>query len=54
MIDSSDDEFIKHREALLHNPGLVQMFNELKKSFEGKEMTEYRKAKGDFLTKNIR
>lgn len=49
VIGSSDDHFVKHRDALRSDPALVEEFNKLKRAFDGKDMESYRKAKGEFL-----
>lgn len=52
VIDSFNDCFIKQRDVLLGNPKLVEEFNRLKISFEGKSMEDYRKAKSEFLERS--
>jgi len=49
VIDSPEDDFVRHREMLMHKPDLVEKYNDLKKSFEGKKMSEYREAKTKFF-----
>ena len=53
VVDSQEDYFVKHRQALLNDTDLVKRFNEIKISFEGKDMNAYRKAKSKFLEENI-
>ncbi len=53
VIDSTQDFFLKHRDALLNNPVLVDKFNQVKKAFEAKDMDDYRTAKRKFLEENI-
>ena len=52
VIDSSEDYFVKHRQALLSDPDLIERFNEVKVKFEGKNMGDYRNAKSRFLEDN--
>jgi GrpB-like predicted nucleotidyltransferase (UPF0157 family) len=49
VIGTSDDHFVRHRDALLRDPTLVGKFNDLKRRFESKDMDEYRAAKSAFL-----
>jgi len=49
VLDSPEDYFIKHRQALLGDEDLVKMFNEVKMEFEGKSMDAYRTAKSKFF-----
>lgn len=49
VIGSPDDHFVKHRDALRNNPALVEEFNKLKRTFDGKSMASYREAKDKFL-----
>lgn len=51
VMDSKDDYFVKHRELLKGNPDLIKEYNQLKQEFDGKDMDEYRKAKGEFFKK---
>jgi GrpB-like predicted nucleotidyltransferase (UPF0157 family) len=54
VIGSGKDFFVVHRDELRKSPELVKRLNELKARFEGKDMSEYRTAKGQFLRKNIK
>jgi len=49
--NSSEDHFVKHRDAFLSSSDLVEKYNKLKKDFDGKSMNDYRKAKAEFLKK---
>ncbi len=49
VIGSLDDKFVAQRDLLLNHPELVEELNHLKRSFEGKSMDDYRKAKYDFF-----
>ncbi|MGH7780977.1 MAG: GrpB family protein [Candidatus Binataceae bacterium] len=49
VIGSSLDVFTTFRDLLLKNPNLLAEYNQLKKQYHGKSMTEYRQAKGDFI-----
>lgn len=51
VIGSEHDNFHAHTRAFLNDPKLVQKYNQLKLSFEGKDMDEYRKAKNKFFEK---
>ena len=46
--NSKYDEFYKTRDFLLENPNIVEKYNNLKKSFEGKSYSEYSLAKIKF------
>lgn len=52
VINSRYDDFYRVRDALIENPELLQKYNELKESYEGKLYSEYRKAKSEFLGGN--
>lgn len=49
VIGAKGDHFVRHRDRLLKEPGLVQELNTLKNGFEGKGMDKYRAAKQIFL-----
>jgi GrpB-like predicted nucleotidyltransferase (UPF0157 family) len=52
VIDSKYDEFYKQRDLLRNNPTLLAKYNDLKRSFEGKPIQEYKKAKSDLFGPN--
>lgn len=52
VIDSSCDEFSKLRDAFLKDRALLETYNDLKKTYERKELREYRKAKKAFFGLN--
>jgi GrpB-like predicted nucleotidyltransferase (UPF0157 family) len=52
VIDSNKDDFYRVRDALIANPELLEEYNTLKRSFEGKPYAEYSKAKKEFLGGN--
>lgn len=54
VIGSAKDFFVVHRDELRKSPELVKQLNELKARFEGKDMSEYRTAKGQFLRENVK
>ena len=49
VLGSPDDFFVTQREYFKVHPDKVVELNAIKKEFEGKDMDEYRKAKGVFL-----
>jgi GrpB-like predicted nucleotidyltransferase (UPF0157 family) len=49
VIGSEYDFFWKFRDAMLANPSYVEMYNQLKRHFHGKDMEAYRAAKHDFF-----
>lgn len=51
-IDCKYDDFYKVRDFLINNPQKLEEYNNLKRSFEGKPKSEYKKAKADFLGGN--
>lgn len=51
VMNGPEDIFVKQRDYLLRHPELVSELNNLKKSFEGKDMDGYRKAKEIFFNK---
>ena len=54
VIASPDDCFITQRDYLRERPEKVVQLNQLKERFEGKDMDEYRKEKGEFFEKLIK
>ncbi|HEX3356479.1 MAG TPA: GrpB family protein [Tepidisphaeraceae bacterium] len=46
---SSLDVFTRFRDLLCNNPSLLHEYNHLKQRYNGKPMTEYRKAKDAFI-----
>jgi GrpB-like predicted nucleotidyltransferase (UPF0157 family) len=51
VINSEFDFFWKIRDVLLQNDKLRKDYDDLKKSYEGKEMDKYREAKSKFFSK---
>jgi len=51
-IDSKYDDFYKVRDFLINNPEKLKEYNTLKMSFEGKLLSDYKKAKAEFLGGN--
>ena len=51
IVGSLGDFFVAQREYLKDHPEAVSELNMLKEKFEGKDMNEYRKAKGAFFEK---
>lgn len=49
VLDSQDDVFVRQRDFLNSNPEKVSELNKIKMSFDGKNMTDYRKEKGKFF-----
>jgi len=49
VIDSPEDFFVAQREYLKSHPEVLSELNALKEKFEGKDMNEYRKEKGEFF-----
>lgn len=52
VINSPYDDFYKVRDFLKLHPDLLNEYNEIKKTHEGKSYDEYRKSKKDFLGRN--
>jgi GrpB-like predicted nucleotidyltransferase (UPF0157 family) len=52
LINSKYDDYYRVRDFLMNNPDMLQKYNELKRSYEGKPYAEYRKAKAEFLGGN--
>ena len=52
VIDSKYDEFHRLRDLFINNSELLARYNELKKSYEGKPVQEYKKAKREFFGPN--
>lgn len=50
---SEKDFFVLHRDSLQRRPELVLKLNEIKRAYEGKDMSDYRAAKGAFLEEHI-
>jgi GrpB-like predicted nucleotidyltransferase (UPF0157 family) len=50
VIDGEFDTQWKYRETLAGRPDLVEEYDDLKRRFDGKSMTAYRKAKGEFFS----
>lgn len=50
-INAMEDPFLIHRDKLRDDRDLLDAYNELKRTFEGKDMSEYRKAKRAFFEK---
>jgi len=49
VLGSPDDYFVTQRDYLKGHPEAVSELNNLKEQFEGKDMDEYRKVKGEFF-----
>ncbi len=49
---TSYDEFSRQRDLLKASPDLLERYNALKRSYEGKQRSEYRKAKKEFFGPN--
>ncbi len=52
VIDSKYDEFYKQRDLLRNDPKLLARYNDLKRSYEGKPIQEYKKAKSELFGPN--
>ncbi|MFA5933773.1 MAG: GrpB family protein [Candidatus Paceibacterota bacterium] len=52
VIDSKKDDFHKVRDFFKNHPEFLAEYNELKRAYEGKMYSEYRKAKTEFLGGN--
>jgi GrpB-like predicted nucleotidyltransferase (UPF0157 family) len=50
--DSPYDEYQKTRDYFINHPEDLQKYNDLKRSFEGKDIDEYKSAKYQFFGKN--
>jgi GrpB-like predicted nucleotidyltransferase (UPF0157 family) len=50
--NSKFDDFYRVRDYLIANPKILQEYNDLKRGYEGKPYSEYRKAKIAFLGGN--
>ena len=49
VMDGPEDFFHLFADALRSDPGLIDKYNALKRTFQGKPMDEYRQAKGTFV-----
>lgn len=52
VIDSKNDDYYKVRDYFISHPDFLEEYNSMKRSFEGKPYSEYRKAKQSFLGGN--
>jgi GrpB-like predicted nucleotidyltransferase (UPF0157 family) len=52
VIGAKCDDYYRVRDFLISNPDMLNKYNELKRSYEGKPYSEYRQAKGEFLGGN--